>query len=225
MHDITWEQVWDETARDLSQSWTAGLGHLVTEDVLRFATIKALVRHGVAASHLEAEWRRRGVPDAVDLVITQQPRAAVEFKYPREPRETNAAWTNHLGELLKDFYRLAHMPADFTERWCVQLVSPRAQRYLEGVGHRHGVHIAQHPGHTTVLEPTAVRGLPPTASRLLTRWTAAADTSASALAVTAADPVRARCVTSRQVGDLTLLIHQVHPAAPTFESIGGQAGI
>ena len=48
--------------------------------------------------HIESEWRHPGVPDAVDPVVTRDPRAALEFKYPREPRETNAAWTQHLGE-------------------------------------------------------------------------------------------------------------------------------
>jgi hypothetical protein len=48
--------------------------------------------------------------DAVDLVVSEPELAAIEFKYPREPRETNAAWTQHLGEALKDFYRLARMP-------------------------------------------------------------------------------------------------------------------
>lgn len=97
--------------------------------------------------------------DAVDLVITQDPRAAIEFKYPREPRETNAAWTQHLGELLKDFYRLAHMPTDFDERWCLRLVSPRVQCYLTGVGDRLSVRLAQRPGHTTVLHAQDVRRL------------------------------------------------------------------
>lgn len=116
---LAWPEVWRSVAEDLGESWTTGLGRFVTEDVLRFATIKGLVAQGVPADHLESEWRRPGVSDAVDLVVTHNPRAAFEFKYPREPRETNAAWTQHLGELLKDFYRLAHMPGDFEERRCV----------------------------------------------------------------------------------------------------------
>jgi len=109
MTSVAWPEVWRTVAEDLSGSWTTGLGRLVTEDVLRFATVKGLVAQGVPACHLEREWRRAGVPDAIDLVITKDPRAAIEFEYPREPRETNAAWTQHLGDLLKDFYRLANM--------------------------------------------------------------------------------------------------------------------
>ena len=192
-------------ADDLSESWTTGLGRFVTEDVLRFATIKGLVSQGVPATHLESEWRRSGVTDAVDLVVTQNPRAAIEFKYPREPRETNAAWTQHLGELLKDFYRMAYMPFDFEERWCVQLVSRRVQRYLDGVGERHGVQIAAHAGHQTVLDATAVRGLPATATGRLTRWLDARET------------VLARCVGAYDVGELLLMVHDVETPIPAHE--------
>lgn len=38
----------------------------------------------------------------------------VEFKYPREPVEKNAAWTMTLGEVLKDFLRLAVDPGQVT---------------------------------------------------------------------------------------------------------------
>lgn len=200
MNGLSWPGVWGRVAEDLSESWTSGLGRLLTEDVLRFATVKGLVAQGVPADHIESEWRRLGVPDAVDLVVSGNPRAAIEFKYPREPRETNAAWTQHLGELLKDFYRLAHMPADFDERWCVQLVSPRVQRYLAGVGDRLGVSIAQRAGQVTDLQADVVRGLPVTATRLLGRW------------LEDARPVQARCVGSYAVGELRLLVHDVAPA-------------
>jgi hypothetical protein len=169
----------------------------VTEDVLRFATVKGLVSQGVPAENIETEWRRPGVPDAVDLVVTKDPRAAIDFKYPSEPRETNAAWTQHLGELLKDFYRLAHMPTDFEQRWCVQLVSPRVQRYLSGVGDRLGVHVAQSPGHITELHADAVRRLPVTATGRLVRWLDNTPT------------IRARCVGSYTVGELHLVVHDV----------------
>ncbi len=192
-----WPEVWRSVADDLNESWTAGLGRFVTEDVLRFATIKSLVAQGVPTNEMESEWRRPGVPDSVDLVVTQSPRAAVEFKYPREPRDTNAAWTQHLGELLKDFYRLAHMPRDFDERWCVQLVSPRVQRYLNGVGDRYGVRIAEHPGHMTEMRVEAIRGLPATATGRLTRWLGDGGS------------IRARCVGAYEVGELRLMVHDV----------------
>lgn len=198
---MSWPDVWKAVATDLGESWTAGLGRLVTEDVLRFATVKGLVAQGVPAEYLETEWRRHGVSDAVDLVVTEDPRAAIEFKYPREPRETNATWTQHLGDLLKDFYRLAHMPSDFEKRWCVQLVSPRMQRYLSGVGDRAGVRIAEHPGQVTDLHADTVRGLPATATGILRRWLADEHT------------IHARCVGAYAVGELRLVVHDVERRA------------
>lgn len=174
----------------------------MTEDVLRFATIKALTGQGVPPGILEVEWRSPGLRDAVDLVITRDPRVAIEFKYPREPRETNAPWTQHLGEILKDFYRLAYMPTNFDQRWCVQLLSPRVQRYLAGVDEKYGVHIAQHPGEITTLRPNAVQALPATATRMLTRWR------------DDARPIQARCVHSLKIGpELSLLVHHVMQVA------------
>lgn len=202
MSILHWPDVWAAVAADLGRSWSTGLGRLVTEDVVRFATVKALVERGVPAERLESEWRRPGVPDSVDLVITGAPHAALEFKYPREPRQTNAPLTQHLGEVLKDFYRLAYMPADFDERWCVQLLSTRIARYITGVADRHGVHIAARPGHVTVLQPNLVRSLPATATGRLTRWLE--------------DPrvIRARCVGSFPVSELSLVVHEVQPTAP-----------
>lgn len=108
---------------------SAGLDRLLTEDVVRFSTVRALVAAGVHPSRLTPEWRTdhlgRG---AVDLVVGQPPSAAIEFKYPREPVETNAAWTHQLGEMLKDIYRLAALPTEIKERWAVQVVSNRLPR-------------------------------------------------------------------------------------------------
>lgn len=201
MATISWQHVWLSVASDLDDSLTAGLGHLLTEDVLRFATSKALLRNGVRAERLANEWRQGSGPtDAVDLVIATEPRAAIEFKYPREPREKNAAWTLHLGELLKDFYRLAYMSDDFEERWCVQLLTPRLQRYLIGVQARHQVRVAVEPGGITRLDPAIIANLPLTAGKLLARW--------SALPA----PVIATCTNSLQVGDLALVVHAVEPS-------------
>jgi hypothetical protein len=201
MSDIDWESIWSATAAQLDRHRGAGLEALLTEDVIRFATIQELALAGVSPSRLKAEWRRPGVPDAVDLVVTGPQAAAIEFKYPREPRETNAAWTQHLGEALKDFYRLAHMPADFTDRWCVQLLSARMRRYLDGVADRHGVRLGLDVGQTTDLESSAVRGLPSTAHKGLSRWLDDLPT------------VTARCVAAHRIGDgLRLVVHQVAPA-------------
>ena len=195
--DVPWENIWHSVASELSDGWARGLERFVTEDVLRFATVKAIAQQGIAPAHLETEWRRFGVRDSVDLALLHEPKAAIEFKYPREPRESNAAWTQHAGETIKDFYRLAYMPPEFAERWAVQLVTPRFDRYISNFQERYGIRLAMHPGHTTILEPAAVRALPATATRILDRWIGEPHT------------VRANCVAEYQVADLRLLVHRV----------------
>lgn len=146
---IDWLAIWQRTARHLGRHAEIGLSTLLTEDVLRFAVVQELVASGVDPSGIEVEWRRPTVRDAVDLVVTSPELAAIEFKYPREPRQTNAAWTQHLGESLKDFYRLASMPAGFSQRWCVQLWSRRVNAYFDGVGdsHRFGIRYEARAAH------------------------------------------------------------------------------
>jgi hypothetical protein len=199
---VPWDDVWRATAEQLGVYRDAGLESLLTEDVVRFSTVQQLAATGVAPARIEAEWRRPGVPDAVDLVVVGPPdAAAVEFKFPREPRETNAAWTQHLGEVLKDFYRLAHMPAGFDQRWAVQLLSKRVRRYLDGVADRHDVRLGLSAGEATFLSPARVRALPATAHKGLARW------------LEDLPIVEARCVATHPVGDdLLLVVHAVSRA-------------
>jgi len=200
--DIPWEKVWESTATRLDGHRVAGLQALLTEDVLRFAVVQELVEVGVAPKNIEAEWRRPMVPDAVDLVVLHPTRSAIEFKFPREPRETNAAWTQHLGEVIKDLYRLAHMPTDFANRWCVQLLSNRMLRYLDGVSDRRGVRIGLRPGDVTILEPDLSLHLPPTAAKAIARW------QNDGLWV------RAQCRVVHDIGnELRLVAHTVEPAS------------
>ena len=106
--------------------------------------------------------------------------------------------------MLKDFYRLAYMPAEFTDRWCVQVLSDRMRRYLDNAADRYGVRVAEKVGATTLLEPEAALGLPATARSHLERW------------LPDLQPVQARCVAAHPAGaGLTLTIHRVTPVEPT----------
>lgn len=206
MSSIHWDEIWRATASQLNEYRDAGLENLLTEDVVRFSTVQQLAAAGTPPSQIEAEWRRVGVPDAVDLVVLDSSPAAVEFKYPREPRIMNAAWTQHLGEVLKDFYRLAHMPTDFHQRWAAQLLSRRMRLYLDGVAERHEVRLGLSPGESTLLDPVRVGALPATAHRSLTRW------------LPVLPVVEARCVSAHPVGDdLLLVVHAVAAASPRVQ--------
>jgi hypothetical protein len=196
---LAWEPVWERVAAELDEHCVAGLERLLTEDVVRFTTVRALLTAGVAAPDIRVEWRPpelRG--GAVDLVVGSPVASAVEFKYPREPNETNAAWTMHLGEVIKDFYRLAALPAHVGDRLCVQVVSTRLRRYLDNSADRHRLTIGAHGGEMTAFTPDAIHGLPETARRVLGGW---ADVTWS---------VRATCTTVLPIGpNLRLLVHRV----------------
>lgn len=99
---------------------------------------------------------------------------------------------------MKDFYRLAILPPQVQTRWCVQLVSRRLRRYLDGVADRHGVRLGLDGGATTLLTRQSVDAVPRTARALLEPL--ATDDLV----------VRARCVQVLPVGDdLELLTHLV----------------
>ncbi len=193
---IDWSHTWALLAGELAGYSRDGLQDLLTEDVVRFAALRILVAAGANPAQLRTEWR--AAPSvAVDMAVGQPVTSAVEFKFPREPVETNAAWTQHLGELLKDFYRLAQLPAQVTDRWCVQVISERMRRYLDGIADRYGVRLAMVAGETTVLEPQVHQVLPATAARLLAPW-------ADGFAVTA------RCTDVLTAGTgLRLVVHHV----------------
>ncbi len=66
----------------------------------------------VSAAAIEGEWRRPGARDSSTGRFGPE-WAAIEFKYDASLERQTPRWTQHLGEALKDFYRLATMPADF----------------------------------------------------------------------------------------------------------------
>lgn len=160
------------------------------------------------------EWSRGGIPDAVDLMVTQSTLAAIEFKFPREPCETNAAWTQHLGEVLKDFCRLAALSAEVGDLWRVRLLSRRIRRYLDGVNDRYNLRIGSVAGELTRIDPTQVAGLPTTALRMLRRW------------MDMLPVLEARCAAVRRVGvDLCLVVHTVQQFTSTTDVAAMTSGI
>ena len=148
-------------AAELRGHLERGLGGLLTEDVVRFATTRALVTAGVDASMLQVEAPHPALRGSrVDLAVgLPVPVALIEVKFPREPKEVNAAWTMTLGEVLKDFYRLAAYPGE-VDRVFVYVEGASLRRYMAGATRRYGVELDTD---MVTLAPAAITRLPTTA--------------------------------------------------------------
>lgn len=185
MTELNWPAVFTAVADELRRYHDAGLHRLLTEDVVRFATVRALVDAGVPAADLRVEWAAPVLKGGhVDLVVGDPTTTAVEFKFPREPVEKNAAWTQALGEVMKDYYRVAVLPAAVDTRLTVLVSTARLRRYLSGVADRHGVDVL---GAQVRLVPERVLALPPTALRILGDWARTVTVTAHALPVAKVD--------------------------------------
>jgi len=156
-------QVWAAVASQLRAYRARGLTGLMTEDTVRFATAQALADAGTPPQQMRVEWPHpllRG--SRVDLAIgLPTPTALLEFKFPREPNELNAAWTMALGEVLKDFYRLASCPGDL-DRLFIYVETPRLRQYMAGAARRYGLdldvdHVALRPDDAARLPTTAAQ--------------------------------------------------------------------
>lgn len=156
-------ELWQAVAAELAAHRRAALERLLTEDVVRFATARALVAHGCDAAELRLEWPHpvlRG--SRVDLVVGSPPTGLIELKFPREPTEKNAAWTMALGEVLKDLYRLAVLPDG--DRMFVYVETARLNQYMAGAAARFGLNLDTDD---VVLAPAAALTLPPTAAQII----------------------------------------------------------
>lgn len=157
-------EVWGAVAAEIRDHRRRGFGPLITEDVIRFATVKSLSMHGTDPASISTEWphpRLKG--SRIDLVVGKPPVALIEFKYPREPNEVNAAWTMALGEVLKDLYRLASFPGA-VDRLFVYVETSRLRRYMAGAAQRYGLNLdTQH----VVLHPDDAKRLPTTAAQII----------------------------------------------------------
>lgn len=144
--------------------------HLLTEDVLRWATIDALIEAGVAPDDLQVEVIIPTSRGKLDLVVGWNKEAiAVEFKFPRDSRTGISPDTMTLGELLKDVYRLASVPS-YGERWAVMFLNDRLRRYLE---RRTDCQWTFEVGEELAFSPEGFALLPQTASRGLGEWAGA----------------------------------------------------
>lgn len=159
------DEVWAAVAAELREYRQRGLAGLMTEDTVRFATARALIDAGVAPSGLRAEWPHPALRGSrVDLAVGGEPPSAlIEFKFPREPTEQNAAWTMALGEVLKDFYRLAACPGD-ADRLFVYIETGRLRRYMAGAANRFGFDLDVEQ---VALRPADAARLPTTAARII----------------------------------------------------------
>lgn len=194
--EIDWPSAWNAVADYVREQIDAGRGHLLTEDVVRFALALVLERQGVEPGRIGKEHR---VPSlgAIDLVIDPEPTrpgrvsAAVEIKFPRDPRSQNSADTLTVGELLNDFYRLARI--DAPERWAFQVIGSRLGRHLAS---RTDVLWTIVEGETLLLGTEVLGRLPLTARRAVMG-------EVDQLAVTVT------CNTVCAAGDLTLAAYEV----------------
>jgi hypothetical protein len=158
-------RVWHTVAAELGSYRRSGLGGLLTEDVVRFASARALVQAGVDPAGLRVEWPHPVLKGSrVDLVAGgPSPMALIEFKFPREPNEQNAAWTMALGEVLKDLYRLAVYPGH-VDRLFVYVESTRLRAYMAGAARRYGLAL---DADDVALHPTDAARLPTTAAGII----------------------------------------------------------
>jgi hypothetical protein len=166
--DVVWPDVWSDVASRLAAHRTAGRGHLLTEDVVRMETVLALGSAGVQASRLAVEHVAPELAGGkLDLVLDPPDGAVVELKYPRDSRTGFSPDTMTLGELVRDFLRVAAVPAE--QRWVVQVLNPRLRRYLTGLAARHQLHWTLTEGDALELHPDVLAGLPETATTAIGR--------------------------------------------------------
>lgn len=165
---LDWPAVWRDMAARLDAHSRAGRGHLLTEDVVRMETVLALGTAGVAPGRLGLEYIAPELGGGkLDLVIDPPDGVLVELKYPRDSRTGISPDTMTLGELVRDFLRVAAVPAQ--QRWVVQVLNPRLARYLAGLAARLGLHWALEEGDELELHPDVIAGLPKTATTAIGR--------------------------------------------------------
>lgn len=195
--------LWDAVGAELREYQRAGLAGLLTEDVVRFATARALVAAGTDPAGLRVEWPHPVLKGArVDLVAGGDPPAALlEFKFPREPSETNGPRTMLLGHVLKDLYRLGAYPGD-ADRLFVYAQTVGLWAYMTGAAKKYGLDLDRDQVELTT---TNVAKLPPTAAQIIGPELAAHNVIARRIALATVDET------------LRLAVYAVDPIAASVE--------
>jgi hypothetical protein len=203
---VDWIVVWRAVAARVDSHTAAGRTHVLTEDVLRFETVLALEDLGVSADRLRVEVLAPALAGGkLDLVVDPPRGTVVEFKFPRDSSTGISPDTLTLGALLRDFFRVAAVPAQ--QRWVVQLLNVRLIRYLDSAHRRYGLGWAAAPGQRLQLAPAAVSSLPATARRPI-----------GGLSI--GGGVKATCMLAEQVtSQLTLFAYWVDALWPASQAL------
>src|SRR5665647_590061 len=206
MDRMEWPDIWMAVAERLAEHRAQGRAHLLTEDTLRFTTALVLQEHGVPPDRLGVEVPSTAIPGGkLDLVIDPPAGTVIEFKFPRDSRSGISPDTMTIGELLRDFIRVASVPAD--DRWVVQMLNDRLGRYVDAACGRYGLGWAGKQGADLRLDADRLAALPTTATRAIGPEVRA---------------VTGRCVVATAVGEgLSLYAYQVGPAAVAFGEVSG----
>lgn len=190
-------ELWIDVANRMRSHWEGGRGHLLTEDVLRWATIDSLVALGVDPKALVVEQIIPTTRGKLDLVVLEAPPVAIEFKFPRDSRSGVSPDTMTFGELLKDVHRLAALDG-FAERWAVMLLNDRLCRFLE---RRTDCRFRFAPGELLAFDPAGFAQLPPTAAGGLSTWRESTSTG--------------ECVVVENLHGHRLVVYRVDPTRRT----------
>lgn len=138
-HEVAWGQLWENTVELLSSKTRKGAAHLLAEGSVRDFVRDGLMEQGIKPHRLRYEY---GLKDGrrLDLAIDDPPIDVIEFKFPREPYQTNPMWTEHLGGVLADTYRLGELASRWGSRsWQVLVAGRSFLNHFEGVEGGRGV--------------------------------------------------------------------------------------
>lgn len=213
--------LWDAVGAELREYQQAGLAGLLTEDVVRFTTARALVAAGVDPAGLHVEWPHPALKGArVDLVAGDDPPTALlEFKFPREPSETIGPRTMLLGHVLKDLYRLAVYPGD-ADRLFVYVQTAGLRAYMIGAAKKYDLDLDRD---RVKLAATSVAKLPPTAAQIIGPELAAHDVVARRIALVTVDDTLRLAVYA--VDPIATAVSPTQRATPTHTGTQAQAAL